>query len=323
MMFSSEVFDSVKTHNLMTVELTELKLIKVWVMNSECSQHITCRHKNFVKYKKFDDKHSIKSIKNTVLQSLSSETVILLYNVNSLKINIQLSEVIHCSIIEANLISVSQLLKKEIDIMFSQKNCYISNGFQRFSATIWDELFILDLWNQILLCTLVIYELSNMNLEIWHDWMSHLEEQNLQLLEKMTDEIDLQALLTETDNCKPCIMSWMKETLHKSINESEKYLMKWLHSDVSELFSVLIYNEVRYWVTVLDNCTQIAEIISIKIKNEIYTQLRAFLAINERSDWKCHQLWIDSDEEYRFKKITVWCEQREIVLKIITTEQHQ
>src|SRR5204863_8161052 len=95
---------------------------------------------------------------------------------------------------------------------------------------------------------LASYSISTPWLQIWHERMGHLGEQNLLKLKGMsygTSDIPEACL------CEACVLGRMKEGSHKVPFKPAIYSLEFINTDFAGPFPVPGNKGARYWVTFL------------------------------------------------------------------------
>lgn len=265
----------------------------------------------------------IQGIGGSRIQPKGVGTVKLGCNIRGRRVVMLLSDTLFYSDAGINLISISQLMpKRGVNITFHPTVARIQTPGRTFLANMHRGLYLLNLGsNQPGDNTAhASYSITDPSLQLWHERMGHLGKQNVKRLQEMSTG------MTKPNNahpCKECILGRMKEKpLHKSSPRGE-YLLEYIHTDIAGPFPVAGYNECRYWVTFLDDASQLSIVIPITYKSEMFAELRKFLAKYERPERRCHRIRLDDSGENRSNEFREWCAQRGISVEVTTTNQHQ
>ena len=99
--------------------------------------------------------------------------------------------------------------------------------------------------------------------------------------------------------------------------------MEYIHTDIAWPLPVTGYDGSRYWVTFLDDYTQLSEAIPIANKSDMFPEFQKFLAKHERPERRCHRVRLDDSGENRTQEFWDWCLDRGITVEVTCTEQHQ
>jgi hypothetical protein len=167
---------------------------------------------------------------------------------------------------------------------------------------------------------LASYSISNPWLQIWHERTAHLGEQNLLKLKEAAHGMKE---VPEACLCEPCVQGRMKEVPHKVPAQRGTYPLEFIHTDIGGHFPATGCCGERYWVTFLDDYTQMAEVYPISQKSEFFPCLKNFLERYERPERRCHRIRLDWAGENRLTEFHDFCTDRGIAVEVTAVEQHQ
>ena len=80
---------------------------------------------------------------------------------------------------------------------------------------------------------------------------------------------------------------------------------------------------MRYWVTFLDDHTQIAEAVPIANKSEFFHCFLRFLKRHETPERRCRRIRLDWAGENQLQEFHDYCADQGILIKPTAREQHQ
>lgn len=123
--------------------------------------------------------------------------------------------------------------------------------------------------------------------------------------------------------CTDCILGRKKEKPHNKSSPRGEYPLEYIHTDIAGPFPVVGYNGCQYWVTFLDDATQLSTTIPIAHKSEMFTELQKFLAKYKRPERRCHRIRLDNSGENRGSEFRELSAQRGISIEVTTTDQHE
>ena len=134
-----------------------------------------------------------------------------------------LSDTFFCPDAGINLISVSQLMpKRGVNITFYPTVARIQTPGRTFLANVHRGLYLLNLWsNQP--CdntTHASYSIMDPTLQLWHERMGHLGEQNVKRLQEMLTSM---ARSNNAHPCTDCILGRMKEKTYNKPSPRGEY----------------------------------------------------------------------------------------------------
>ncbi len=195
-----------------------------------------------------------------------------------------LADTLFCPDAGINLISVSQLMpKRGVNVSFHPTFAKIQTPGHTFLANIYRGLYLLNLWSNQphKNTTHVSYSIEDPTLQLCHERIDHLGEQNVKRLQGMST---CMTKLINAHPCTDCILGRIKEKPHNKSSPFGEYPLEYIHTDIAGPFPVVGYNGCRYWVTFLDDATQLSTTIPITNKSEMFTELQKFLAKYERQN---------------------------------------
>ncbi len=150
--------------------------------------------------------------------------------------------------------------------------------------------------------------------------MGHLGEQNVKRLQRMSKGM---TKLINAHPCKDCILRRMKEKPHNKSSPHGEYHLEYIHTDIAGPFPVVGHDGCQYWVTFLDDATQLSTTIPITHKSKMFTELQKFLAKYKRPERRCYRIRLDDSGENRGSKFREWSAQRGISIEVTTTDQQE
>lgn len=218
----------------------------LWILDTGCSQHIMSRQADFINLQPYSG-GLILGIGNTQLTPKGQGTLKVACKVRGRQVIMLLSNALWCPDVGVSLISVSQLLRKDVAQILCSGKVFI--------ATQRGGLFFLDIWTQSAIPghTLASYGVVGPTLQVWHERLAHLGGENLKLSCNMSTGIG--SATSAICLCKPCVMGRMKEVPHTSSSKGGTYPMEFVHTDVAGRFPVPGFDGPRYWVTFPDDYT--------------------------------------------------------------------
>ncbi len=150
--------------------------------------------------------------------------------------------------------------------------------------------------------------------------MGHLDKQNVKRLQEMSTGM---TKLINAHPCTVCILGRMKEKPNNKSFPRGEYPLEYFHTDIASPFPVVRYNGCRYWVTFLNDATQLSTIIPITHMSEMFNELQKFIAKYKQPERRCHRIRLDDRGENRDSKFREWSAQRGISIEVTTTDQHE
>ena len=182
---------------------------------------------------------------------------------------------IYYSAVKVNLSSMSQLLPNHgVDIAFFHNHAKIRTSGRTFTEAQRNGFYPLDIYypdRQATSFSYTSYGLLDPNLQIWHDCIGLLGEQNLVRLRAMSTGRNT---VSEVCICESCFGRRMSEVPHNTVSQKRKYPLEFIRTDIAGPFSVTGYDWSRYWVAFLDDYSQFSQVVPIAKKSEMFSHLK-------------------------------------------------
>jgi transposase InsO family protein len=270
----------------------DLEISSVILLDTGCSQHTFCKKSDFDEIRYFQPhemNHGITGIGKTFFQPIGVGTVKINCSVQDSRRQqvmktLYLTNALYCPSLQANLISASQLLDKDINISLTKSGCVIAapDGDTAAEARAEHGLFLLTTWSDQQRA-LAAYSSSNDPIHrLWHERMGHLGMQNLKKLQNMSTGLDLSHLPHEDCTCEACLKGRMRDVPHRHSLAQNTKPYEVIFSDVEGPMSVTGHEGSRFFVTFLDACTKESEVSLVKYKSEVPAMFRRYKASKER-----------------------------------------
>lgn len=163
-----------------------------------------------------------------------------------------------------NLLSVSQMAKKNNEIVFNKHGCTIYNANREVIATgsLVDNMYKLDTYEKIDFACAAKNETV-----LWHRRLGHIGFSNMSFL-KNVQGVKLNSI--ENINCETCLEGKQSRSPFKSEGTRAKKLLEIIHSDVCGPMSVNSLGGKRYFVTFIDDCSRKTFVYMLRKKSEVY-----------------------------------------------------
>ena len=295
-------------------------LERIHVLDSGASSHTFCRRQNFTSLEKFTGS-AINGIAGSAIMPAGQGT----YTLRTIRNNAKGTTIFHKALYvpdaHCNLVSVSALEEDGATILFRKGRAVItSHGKVILSATRKFGLYVIDEDDQQLHTAMAAYSVSDPKLQIWHDRLGHLGEQNLHLLMKMSTGI---TPLSDSNVCEACVKGRMKERPHRGCIRKGTRPLESLHGDIAGPFPDEGIDGHRYWACFIDDFTKMTWVFPIRQKSEFGNCLRQLLEQAETPTRRCRYLRLDRGGENQADAITLYCENKMIEMIFSATEQHE
>lgn len=266
-----------------------LDISSVILLDTGCSQHSFHRESDFQDIRYFQPhemNQGISGVGKTFFQPIGIGTARIDVSVQGNHKTLLLTNALYCPSLQANLISASQLLDKDVNISLTKLGCIFTAPDGDIAAEAYAKygLFLLHTWSDHQLA-MAAYSSSNDPIQrLWHERMGHLGVQNLKKLQSMSTGLDLSHLPHEDCTCEACLQGRMRDTPHRDSLAKNAKPYEVIFSDVEGPMSVTGHEGSRYFVTFLDACTKESEVFLIKYKSEVPAMFRRYKALKERLD---------------------------------------
>jgi hypothetical protein len=273
-------FMAAKSHN-------SLDISSAILLDTGCSQHTFHRESDFQEIRHFQPhemNQGISGIGKTFFQPIGVGTVKIDVSVQGCRKTLLLTNALYCPSLQANLISASQLLDKDVKISLTKLGCIFTapDGDIAAEARAKYGLFLLHTWSDQQLA-MAAYSSSNDPIQrLWHERMGHLGVQNLKKLQNMSTGLDLSHLPHDDCTCEACLRGRMRDTTHRDSLAKDAKPYEVIFSDIEGPMSVTGHDGSRFFVTFLDACTKESEVFLIKYKSEVPAMFRRYKALKER-----------------------------------------
>jgi hypothetical protein len=154
-------------------------LERIHVLDSGASSHTFCHRRNFTSLEKFTGS-AINGIAGSTIMPDGQGTYNLKTRRNNTKGTTTFHKALYVPGAHCNLISVSVLEEDGATIIFRKGRAVVTNhGKVILSATRKFGLYVIDEDDEQLHTAMAAYSVSDPKLQIWHDRLGHLGEQNL------------------------------------------------------------------------------------------------------------------------------------------------
>lgn len=197
----------------------------------------------------------------------------------------------------ANLLSVSQIVKRGNSVHFNDKGCTVRNpqGVKIATGTLDGDLFKLD--QKIKMKTMSCK--STVNTKLWHRRMGHLNIQSLMKLNQLATGISVHE--EKCDDCQVCPMGKQARTKFNKEGSRASGLLEVVHSDICGPMQETSLGKGRYFITFIDDFSRriFVYILSTKSEWEVTQKFTEFKNFAERqSGCKIKTLRTDNGLEY-------------------------
>jgi len=160
--------------------------------------------------------------------------------------------------------------------------------------------------------------------KIWHRKLGHIGHENLKILMKISEGINLTTDLLEKMEkvCKICLEAKQTRTKFDNNRVRAKRPLQIIHTDLCGPISPETWDGYKYFITFLDDFTHFTTLVYLlKSKNEVAEKLKDFAQkIEAKWNFKIAKIRGDNGREYINNTVIQWCKNKGI--EIDTTVLH-
>ena len=142
--------------------------------------------------------------------------------------------------------------------------------------------------------------------------MAHLGETGLKKLKEVTVGMEL---VQDQCLCMDCVLGRIKGNAHKYPIKCGMRPLELIHTDISGPFPVPRCRGEQYWVTFIDDYTQIAEAYPIEYKDEFFDKFRQFMNRYERPERHIRRVRLDFSGENQSQVFVDYCTDKGIMIE--------
>lgn len=225
----------------------------------------------------------------------------------------KISDVLYVPNLATNLLSVSNMVKKGFDVLFTSKGAQIfeSSGCQVTgnviaTASNHKGMYRLDMSSHALCTT------TKESAMLWHRRLGHLNAKSMHILKNKGIGIDFSASYTET--CVPCLQGKLaKKPFVKSKSRSSQVL-ELIHSDLCGPMSTHSWGGALYLLTFTDDFSRKTFGYLLKSKADVFTKCVEFKHLVENQTGKRIKiLRSDNGREYVNRDMTTFLKENGII----------
>lgn len=196
----------------------------------------------------------------------------------------------------ANLLSVSQIVLKNYEVIFNKKGCKIINEKNEIVATgrLEDNMFKLNTITEFA-CTVTKSE----SIKLWHRRLGHVSLVNLKFL-----NLNVPSGL----KCKVCMKGKQCRKPFTNMGTRAVNKLEIVHSDVCGPIQIQSMSGCKYFVTFIDDFTRKVFVYVLKNKNQVFKCFVDFKNLTEnQTGCKIKTIRSDNGTEYVNKEFETFC----------------
>lgn len=252
-----------------------------WYVDSGCSNHMTHDAEKLSDYQKTRRNFTIRVANGEEIPVKGRGNYVVKGCGNS---KLPLENVLHVPRLSMNLISVSDLVKKEFAINFDKRGCLIKNQKEEVVATCHevDGIFQLrEKENNVVNLTLSNEPLLN----LWHRRLAHLGQNYINLLKNMVTGIEFKNV-EKLAPCIPCINGKTCKSPFKNKGTRARQILEIVHTDICGPMEESSFAGSRYMLLFIDDYTRKTHVYFLKNKCQTFEKFREYRAEVEKETGK-------------------------------------
>ena len=253
-----------------------------WFVDSGASYHISGNMTSFVRGS-MEDINPIRIMLGNGEQVEALQKGIINLRVDENKYII-LHDVLYCTDMKSNLLSVLRIQEKNYKVEFENNQCKVlQNNILVLTAPRVGSSFIMKGHLQSEKDIMALQSNCNQSLQLWHDRYGHM---NLNTLKNTAKKEYVEGVPKEIGNqesdekCRGCISGKTINAnfpAHNSI--AAEFILDRIHSDVCGPIHPPSFGSAKYFVTFIDDWSRMLFTYIIKKKDEVPTKLQQFIQL--------------------------------------------
>lgn len=265
------------------INYNENPMMKNWYLDSGCNAHMTARQ-DWLENFNAENNKSINVANGNVMQGKGTASVFIPIK-NDKKINLE--TVIYAPELSANLLSVSQIVKRNKTVLFDINGCKILNksiNVPKSSVIVTAKeengLYRLDT-EEVFVCK------TNLDItNLWHRRLGHLNYVYMKMLQNgMATGFGKEKFPTEP--CISCIKGKQsRKPFPKCSQKRATEVLELIHTDVCGPTKTTSVGGARYFMTFTDDFSRKSFVYFLSSKDEVFDKFVEFKALVENETGK-------------------------------------
>ncbi|KAJ1530276.1 hypothetical protein ONE63_005198 [Megalurothrips usitatus] len=244
-----------------------------WYIDSGASTHMCGEEAMFSKLSNTHNRREVHVANNEILRTHGLGEVTLRGEFGPVRIK----EVLFVPGIAANLLSVSGMLDKGMDVKFSKTGCIISKeGEAWLSARRKNGLFIINQGD----CprTSELRALLTVDQKVWHRRLGHLGAKSMQKIQEKLGNVTVRL---NAEPCEVCLEGKMRRKPFPDSESRSDDLLDLVHSDIMGPLKIASFGGARYVLVFVDDHSRKIFAYVLKHKSETFETFKKFKAMVE------------------------------------------
>lgn len=195
-----------------------------------------------------------------------------------------------------NLLSVSQVVKKGLSVLFDEKGCIIRNkkGVVVVKASLVNGMFKLDTKN-----VSAMLAKDNNTKNLWHRRLGHIGMENLQRMSGDSLVTGLNLPKGNIEACEVCVLGKHARSPFKRSTTKTSGILELIHSDVCGPMQEGSIQSSRYFVTFIDDFSRRIIVFCVQSKSMVLEMFKEFKSkVETQTGKKIQILRTDNGLEY-------------------------
>lgn len=249
-----------------------------WYVDSGCSNHMTWNVEKLC---------NLEKVKSDLKIKVANGEEIPVEGRGDVKVSgssdFTLKKVLHVPRLSMNLISVSDLVKKDFAVNFDKRGCTIKNKTDQIVATCneVDGIFKLNEKEQYVNATLSDKPLSN----LWHKRLAHLGKNYMLKLKDMVTGMDFDSK-QHIEPCIPCIKGKTCKSPFRNKGTRAEQILELVHSDICGPMEEPSFAGSIYMLLFIDDYTRKTYVYFLRNKSQTFDKFREYKAEVEKETGK-------------------------------------
>lgn len=271
-----------------------------WYIDSGASSHMT-PHGNLLTKLRSTEVKQIKSANNAKLDVKAAGSINMKMKQNA----IEVQNVLYVPELAANLLSVSNLVRKGNTIVFDENGCTIRNMNKEIVANCKAENGVYK-FKTSGMCMLARQKCSAIT---WHRRLGHL---NVQSMKKMrdgaVDGIDFDDDDAAIQQCETCAKGKQTRSVFKASKTSTSRALELIHSDLMGPMETKSIGQAKYILTFVDDFTKKVFVYFLRSKSDVLAMFIEFkVYVENQTEKKIKIFRTDNGTEYCSNEFNKFC----------------
>ena len=243
---------------------------KNWHIDSGATSHMCSNKDLFDEFKESVEKIIIAD--GNTLEAKGKGTVYLkIYNEGDIK-TIKLLIVLYVPKIEGNLISVSKIVEKGFNIVFSNKFCFLEEGRNKIKfAKVMNGVYLINVFNEN-----ARLSTENIDIELLHRRLGHRNYNDIRSMIKSDVFKNININNKSHGTCNVCIEGKLHKLPFNNSKSKTNAILDLVHSDVCGPMSIITPSKNKYYVSFIDDFSRYSFIYLLKQKSEVAEKFKEF-----------------------------------------------